>query len=157
MRFEGEVCVELSVRRNRKVVAAQLVGGLVSGALYGPGLGIERRDAAGFSFSRRLPAWSGLPDSGEVSVGETQRGEVKLSFAARFGGWLTFQALVGLGTLLLGAGAFAFVGPWAVLIYLACGITVFGLMLVLRWRLLRGSVSARIQAFVHNTTYYETP
>jgi len=146
---------EVRIARSPKTVADQVVLGLVTGGLLGPGLVIQQREAQCVRFSS-LGTLPGMPNRGEIELIEEDSGGTRLE--CRF--WchgMSYRRLVQavcLGALIATITALAF--GWLIHLSIPLGVGVG-----VAWDLVggyrdRSSLRRRVEAFARNTTYLKT-
>lgn len=148
------VSLRLHIARSRQTVTDQLVLGLVTGGLIGPGLVIDRREVNAIHFSRAVGA--NLPDRGELVVEEDAQGETSVECRLWCRGIDRRQLMLsaGLGALVAVVVALAF--DWLLpLSALVGGVVAIGWDLAARRRRVR-HLRRRVEAFVANMAYLKT-
>ncbi len=148
--------VSVTLARHRSTLADQLVLGVVTGGLLGPGLVIEGREADRIRFSRSGGAFSSTPDRGELELRESDRGETEIQCRVWGRGMGLRRALLAAlaGGTLASVGALGF--DWLMLVSLPVGAA---LALALDAALLvhdRRRLRRQITAFLENTTYLKS-
>lgn len=143
-----------SLARPRQNVSDQIVLGVVTGGLLGPGFVIERRDAERLRFARVGGLLSTLPDVGEVELHESDTsGQTEVTFRL----WCRGQSLRRLLlALLLGAviaSAAALILGWLIHWSIPTGVAV-AIAHDLQGRFRERSVLRRqLDSYLRNITY----
>jgi hypothetical protein len=141
----------LDAQREPKLLLEQLVRGVISGGLAGPGQAIQRRDSDGLAFSAQLGGRA-IADYGEIAVKKADSGsqlEVRLWCAGARRRAFTSAALVG-G---LGATVATLAFGWLLVISMPTAAVAAIATDVLDWRRQRQQLRQRVETFVKNTEY----
>ena len=152
--------VAVRLPRHRQTLSDQLVLGLVTGGLLGPGLFIEAREADGIRFCKRGGPLQAAPDRGEIRLTEEASGDTRVECRI----WcrsLFLRRLI--GGILLGVGVVGLLaaGLWVLKLSPRSQWTwasAFGTLTAIvdcaagRW-MDRARLRRQVQAYLHNTTY----
>jgi hypothetical protein len=149
--------------RQRQTLADQLVLGLVTGALFGPGFRIEGRESTCIRFHKLGGPLRAAPDRGEILLTTDDSGEtqvecriwcVGLILRRILGALLLGAVLTGLVAALLWIARLSLVSrwPWAV----AGGLLVALVTFAASRRSDAARMREQMEAFLHNTTYLQS-
>ncbi|PID39684.1 MAG: hypothetical protein CSB49_00725 [Proteobacteria bacterium] len=150
-RGKPHLTFSLEAPREPKLLLEQLVEGVLSGGLAGPGLAIERRDTDRLAFGSRIGGWA-IPDHGEIVVTKTGQGralEVRLWCSAARRRSFSKAAVVG-G---LGATIATLAFGWLLVVSMPSAAALAIATDILDWRAQRKALQQRIETFVANTAY----
>lgn len=147
------ISMVVRISRLRQTVADQLVLGLVTGGLLGPGLVIEKREADSIRFVKAGGLLRRAPDRGEILLSSESSGETVVECRLWCGGMdlrrLLMAAVLGALLATVTALLFGWLIHWSIPLG---GAAAVAFDLVGRHRD-RSQLRHQIQAFVHNTTY----
>ena len=146
--------------RHRQTLSDQLVLGLVTGGLFGPGLLIAGREADCIRFRKLGGVLRAAPDRGEILLGIEPSGETRVECRIWCRGLvlrrLVSAALIGASMVgLLAAGLWVLNWVSASRWDLAAGgglLTALVAFAIGRW-VDRARLRRQVRAFLHNTTY----
>ena len=148
--------VVVQIARSPQTVADQVVFGLVSGSLVGPGLVIQKREAMSIRFSSLGGALPTVPDQGEIVLFEESSGGTRIEcrlWCRKMGHRRLLQAVL-LGALVASVAALAF--GWLIHVSIpASGLASIAWDLLTRHRD-RTRLRRQVEAFAHNTSYLKT-
>jgi hypothetical protein len=148
--------VVVTLARHRQTLADQLVLGVVTGGLLGPGLLIEGRESNRIYFAKADGVFSSVPDRGELRLEETEPGETRVTCEV----WCRGMGLRRASFAVLAAASLAtfaaFGFDWLMTVSLP-----FAAIVALTLDLLGGVRDRRrlrrqITAFLKNTTYLKS-
>ncbi len=145
--------ISLKMARNRQTVTEQLVDGLVMGAMLGPGLLIEGREADRIMFKKAGGFFHMAPDRGELLISDDKTGETKIECRIWCPGlvWRSSLLAVGIG-LPLGAwlGWQTTLGSLESAICTGVFVGVFGFV---RRLMEQSRLKHQLEAYMHNLIY----
>jgi hypothetical protein len=145
--------VSVTVARQRATLADQLVVGVVTGGLLGPGLVIEGRESNRIHFAKVDGLFSLVPDRGELRLTENERGETEVRCEIWCRGMGIRRAALGVaaGATLATLAALGF--DWLMVVSLPVGAALALAVDGLLWVRDRRRLRRQITAFIKNTTY----
>lgn len=145
--------VSVTVARQRATLADQLVVGVVTGGLLGPGLVIEARESNRIHFAKVDGFLSSAPDRGELRLNETERGETEVRCEIWCRGMSLRRAAIGAvaGATLATLATLGF--DWLMVVSLPAAAVLALASDGLLWVRDRRRLRRQITAFIKNTTY----
>ena len=148
--------VSVPLARHRTTLADQLVLGVVTGGLLGPGLVIEGRESNRIHFAKVDGFLAPVPDRGELRFAESDRGETEVTCEIWCRGMSLRRASI---SILAGASlaTFAALGfDWLMVLSLPVGAGLALFLDGLLWVRDRRRLRRQITAFIKNTTYLKS-
>jgi len=155
MKSKPSMTVTVRMARHRQTVSDQLLLGLVTGGMLGPGLVIEGRESNCIRF-RKLGVLQRAPDRGEILLSTDESGDtlVECRVWARGLGLrrMLRASIVGAGVISLASLGLGWPLHWAALTGLVIGFLTDGV----GWWADRAHFRRQVVAYVHNTTYLKS-
>lgn len=148
------IVFDASVPRRADVVEEHLALGLLNGGLLGGGLLVEGREAGRLRF-RRIPSFFDVPDSGELLIEGSAKGETRVRFELACCTMRLRSGALGVLVALAVAALTLRLGPpwWAV----CAGAAVLGLVVaVFAWTAARRRLVGRARAFTSSARYLKS-
>jgi hypothetical protein len=145
--------ISAKIARHRQTLSDQLVLGLVTGGLLGPGIFIDSRDAKSIRFNQKRGRGYGGGVRGEILISSQESGEnlVECNLSVNRGDWRRFFIASGIGAVIATGVALAFgwLVPWSILAGIVGALGVDTLQV----RMTRMRLQHQVEAYLHNTTY----
>lgn len=148
--------VTVTLARHRQTLADQLVLGVVTGGLLGPGLVIEGRESNRIHFAKVDGVLSSVPDRGELRLEESERGETRVTCEVWCRGMSLRRGFIAIlsGASLATLGALGF--DWLMVVSGPVGAAAALLLDGLLWGRDRRRLRRQVTAFIKNTTYLKS-
>jgi hypothetical protein len=160
MSLRPSLIVAVQMARHRQTLSDQLVLGLVTGGLLGPGLVIEGRESDCIRFRKQGGALRPGPDRGEILLTQDTAGGTQVECRIWCGGLALRRALEGIllgvgiaGLLLAGLWLLGVTAPLRAQSAGAGGLLCALASYVLGRRSDSAHLRRQVLAFLHNTTY----
>jgi hypothetical protein len=148
--------IAVRMARHRQILSDQLVLGLVTGGLLGPGLVIEGRESNLIRFAKIEGLWQKAPDRGQILLSVEENGETLVDCQVWCRGLLVRRVLA---ALLGGAACFAVTRwglGWALGQTLGLALAVVAAWTSMGWWSDRNHLRRQVTAYLRNTTYLKS-
>lgn len=148
--------VTVTLARHRQTLTDQLVLGVVTGGLLGPGVVIEGRESNRIHFAKVGGRFSSVPDRGELRLEENEKGETRVTCEI----WCRGMSLRRGALAILAGASLATLGTlgfdWLMTVSLPLAAAATLLLDGLLWGRDRRRLRRQITAFIKNTTYLKS-